>query len=284
MVVELGIALQNYHQSWSRFPSGTIDERGPILNIPMGFHHNWIEGILPQLGEGVRQRKIDPQSSVYDPVNAPVRALTVASFRCPSAMMEGPVSNYAAAHHHVEAPIDENNTGVFFLNSRIRRDDLVDGQSYSILLGEKKEDVLDLGWMSGTPSTLRNAGRFPSIKTRNVSMEFDTAWAQLDGVVGADGLAVSGTRSSQSQDQDVGKRALPNQADLLELAERLWTDPDVAYSPTYVGGFDSAHIVVQFLFADGSVRIVDRQADGGILERLVHRNDGELVPMDAFLD
>jgi prepilin-type processing-associated H-X9-DG protein len=58
----------------------------------------------------------------------------------------------------VEAPIDTNNKGVFFLNSRIMRDDLKDGAAYTLFLGEKFPDNFDLGWLSGTSATLRNTG------------------------------------------------------------------------------------------------------------------------------
>ncbi len=44
-----------------------------------------------------------------------------------------PISSYAGVHHHVEAPIDADNTGVLFLNSRISFDDLVDGPAYTFL-------------------------------------------------------------------------------------------------------------------------------------------------------
>src|SRR4029078_11989737 len=57
-----------------------------------------------------------------------------------------------------EAPIDTTNRGVFFLNSKLARDDIKDGLSYTLFLGEKLVNNFDLGWISGTPSTLRNTG------------------------------------------------------------------------------------------------------------------------------
>jgi hypothetical protein len=63
-------------------------------------------------------------------------------------------------HHHVESPIDADNTGILFLNSQITSDDITDGLQYTLLVGEKRvdESVVDLGWMSGTAATLRNTG------------------------------------------------------------------------------------------------------------------------------
>jgi prepilin-type processing-associated H-X9-DG protein len=61
-------------------------------------------------------------------------------------------------HHDTEAPIDVDQNGMLFLNSRIRRDNVSDGLAYTLILGEKLVEADDLGWMSGTRATLRNTG------------------------------------------------------------------------------------------------------------------------------
>ena len=68
-------------------------------------------------------------------------------------------SNYAGVHHDVEAPIDVNNNGVFFLNSHLRYDDITDGASHTLFFGEKVFDPNDLGWMSGTRATFATLAR-----------------------------------------------------------------------------------------------------------------------------
>lgn len=68
------------------------------------------------------------------------------------------LSNYAACHNDLEAPIDVTNTGVMYLNSHISQKDVTDGTSHTIYVGEKLGDTRDLGWMSGTRATLRNTG------------------------------------------------------------------------------------------------------------------------------
>jgi prepilin-type processing-associated H-X9-DG protein len=78
---------------------------------------------------------------------------------CPSNWADdSPYSSYAGCHHDAEAPIDADNRGVFFLNSRLTRDDLKDGVAYTLFIGEKLIEDTDLGWLSGTPATLRNTG------------------------------------------------------------------------------------------------------------------------------
>ena len=68
----------------------------------------------------------------------------------------------AAAIGSVEAPIAADNRGVLFLNSHVRRDEITDGTSHTLFVGEKLADVDDLGWMSGTRATLRNTGTPPN--------------------------------------------------------------------------------------------------------------------------
>jgi prepilin-type processing-associated H-X9-DG protein len=68
------------------------------------------------------------------------------------------VSSYAGCHHDVEAPIDADNHGVFFLNSRVGKEDVTDGLSATIFVGEKLLTPPDFGWMAGNRSTLRNTG------------------------------------------------------------------------------------------------------------------------------
>jgi len=47
----------------------------------------------------------------------------------------GPMSHYAACHNDTESPIDTKNNGVFFLNSRVRYEDVQDGTSSTIFSG-----------------------------------------------------------------------------------------------------------------------------------------------------
>ena len=66
-------------------------------------------------------------------------------------------TSYAACQNDVEAPIDVDNHGGFYLNSRVRVVDVVDGLSQTIFVGEVAVPS-PLGWMSGTRATLRNTG------------------------------------------------------------------------------------------------------------------------------
>jgi competence protein ComGC len=154
------IAIHHYELQQSRLPSGVVDNVRPIRQAPSGYHHNWISAILPYMEQKTLYSAIDYSAGVYDPPNLVARKMELSLLICPSvgsASEIGPCSSYAGNHHHVPAPIDITNSGVFFLNSRLRQDDIFDGTSNTIYLMEKPIDELDFGWMSGTYSTLRNS-------------------------------------------------------------------------------------------------------------------------------
>ncbi|MCH5372396.1 MAG: DUF1559 domain-containing protein, partial [Planctomycetes bacterium] len=141
---------------------GTLNDTGPIESVPQGYHHDWLEQLLPYMEERNTYNHIDFSVGVYDEKNAPVRDVQIPTLRCPSSSVsqeKWAYSNYAGCHHDVEAPIDVDNNGVFFLNSAVHYEDILDGTTQTIFIGEKLIDVRsDLGWMSGTRWTLRNTG------------------------------------------------------------------------------------------------------------------------------
>ncbi len=111
----------------------------------------------------------DVSAGAYAPANAKVRAAVVATLICPSDPGEDSngdhtiaYNSYVGCHNDVEAPIDKDNHGLLFLNSKIRYSDIEDGSSKTILLSEALVNPADLGWVSGTRATLRNTGSKPN--------------------------------------------------------------------------------------------------------------------------
>lgn len=172
-LMQIGLALHNYEMAHEVLPSGVVNATGPINNRPDGYHAGWLLQILPQIEQQNVYNAVDFTQSVYHVANGRVRAAQINVFFCPSS--SAPISGttpagasvchttYAGNHHHTEAPIAEDNTGVFFLNSAIRYEDITDGSSNTIFVGEKPVDPDDLGWTSGTRATLRNGGTFGRI-------------------------------------------------------------------------------------------------------------------------
>jgi prepilin-type N-terminal cleavage/methylation domain-containing protein len=184
-LMNIGLALQNYLLAHEVLPPGTQNATGPIktpsalavnmvgldvgapeqlVDLSGNYHMGWITQILPYIEQSNAYRKIDFTKSVYAPENATVRGYSIPTLICPSDGGRGAtglvaVTNYRGVHHDQEAPIDVNQNGVLHLNSAVRYEDIPDGSSSTIFVAEA---LLSLnssqGWMSGTRSTLRNAG------------------------------------------------------------------------------------------------------------------------------
>lgn len=153
-------ALQGYESAQEALPAGTLDKQGPIRNVAQGQHISWVVEVLPYLQSRNVYNAIDIEKGAYAPENTDAQKVQVSTLICPSSG-NWSVTNgcsYAGCHHEVEAPIDADNNGVLFLNSAIQLDDIWDGLSHTLFVGEKFPNESDLGWISGTRATLRNTG------------------------------------------------------------------------------------------------------------------------------
>lgn len=160
---QIVLALHNYETQLGVLPPGVVNPTRPLRQQPDGLHTGWFVQILPYMEQWGVHSAIDTRVPVYDPINTTARLAHISTLICPSDP-EGKTGRgigrswYAASHHDVEAPIDEDNHGVFYLNSSTRHADLADGSYCTIFVGEKRMNAADLGWMSGTRATLRNTG------------------------------------------------------------------------------------------------------------------------------
>jgi prepilin-type N-terminal cleavage/methylation domain-containing protein len=162
-MAQIGLAMHNHEFSTERLPSGVINPTGPIRNEAIGQHVSWCVQILPYLEQVNLFEHFDQEAGAYAPANLPARRQRMTVLLCPSNgdesnLQEIATSNYAGCHHDSEAPIDADNHGVLFLNSRLRFSHIRDGSSQTILIGEMLARKDSLGWASGTSATLRNTG------------------------------------------------------------------------------------------------------------------------------
>jgi prepilin-type N-terminal cleavage/methylation domain-containing protein/prepilin-type processing-associated H-X9-DG protein len=164
-ITQLGLAVHNFEFHYEHMPAGVINPEGPIRNEAEGIHVSWIVQILPYLEQQPLSRRFDSTAGAYAEKNAPVRAARISVLNCPS---DGTPTNneagtiarsgYAGCHHDTEAPIDKDNHGLLYLNSKTRFAQIHDGSSMTLLLGEALSGPDSLGWVSGTRATLRNTG------------------------------------------------------------------------------------------------------------------------------
>ncbi len=169
-LAQLGLAIHNYELSWEHFPAGVQNETGPITADENGKDIGFIVLLLPFIDQYGIASNFDIDAGTYAPGNSPARKQVIKLLNCPSSADflnmnqagTAGLSSYAGCHHGSETPIDLDNQGLLFLNSKIKFYDIKDGSSNTIMLGEKLSGSTDLGWASGTRSSLRNTGELLS--------------------------------------------------------------------------------------------------------------------------
>jgi len=265
---QIALSLQSYHATHDVFPSGSVDETGPIASVAHGHQMSWIAATLPFMEQQGVFNAINFDHGAFATENQTARTTTMKTFNCPDSAPEASgwipsslswnggvgspwevgTSTYVGVHHDLEAPIDADNRGVLFLNSRIAAADVSDGLSQTLFLGEIPIPSKNLGWMSGSRSTLRNTGHpINRVDSRTIGV------AKLPG-----GWAAGGER-------------------LVDL-ERAIDSGEAQVPPLFVGGFGSNHAGGSvFAFGDGSVRYLKETIDPFVLRCLGNRLDGEAI-------
>jgi prepilin-type N-terminal cleavage/methylation domain-containing protein/prepilin-type processing-associated H-X9-DG protein len=232
---QIGLAIHNFEFHFEALPPGVTNPTGPIRNEPQGTHVGWIVRVLPYLEQRVLFDKFDQAAGAYADSNAPIRAAQIRPLECPSdgtSMINttGTVARscYAGCYHDAEAPIDADNHGLLFLNSRVKYSDIYDGSSATILLSEALTAPDPLGWVSGTRATLRNTGSIekpsPSLQhaaaATNDEREKETIGSLVVGGFGSHhpgglnvGFADGSTRFLSQNTEPTILRQLGNRAD-----------------------------------------------------------------------
>ncbi len=266
---------------------GVSNPTGPVLNLPQGDHKSWIARVLPYLGEPNRYSAIDWEVGAYHAKNNPVRQGIIGILICPSSPSnEYPGSSYAGVHNDTEAPINADNNGTLFLNSKITLNDLQDGASYTLLGGERLLfGKTDLGWLSGTPSTLRNLGAKLNAELDVPRNQRGDGWAEVPpwykGADQDDSAYIE--YAGEDQQGDSGEAESDQADDPNANADPLYAVGGNPDNPRAVGGFGSYHPgAVAFAFADGSVQTLSESTDQKVLQLLANRNDGAILDQNEF--
>ena len=363
-LAQVGLAIKQYEQSQGVLPMGTVNETGPIRNVPIGNHMGWIPRILPHLEQMPLYESIDFNKGVYDPANQSVWVSPRPQIlSCPSdgggyrSGRRHP--NYMVCSGGIETPIDVDNNGVFFLNSKLRSRDIPDGTSNTIWVGEapifesvnrnqsqrygitfilpeldendvSENDVSEddgfamsneyvyggLGWMSGTPGTIRNTGYplntfvgpladwpmpfqesrsfsgldtnvFPwSKKLADTHLQNDGGMMPIEPSSLSDGFVTSDEESETFEYFESNTDTLTAPGEIAEdetVENDLPPDPAVVWAKELpgqfkAGGYGSYHTdVVNFLFGDGSVHTVSKSIDLPVLQNMGNRADGQVI-------
>ena len=253
-LMQLGIAVQNYHSTFQVLPPGAINQSGPIETAESGYHMSWIVQLLPGMSQEPLFKTVDFTAGAYAAPNRKARSTELTIQYCPSDKYEPDQgmfrTSYVGCTGGEDVPIDTDNNGLFFLNSSVRYRQIRDGASNTILNGERIfEDVVlaDLGWMSGTSATLRHSDAVINVR--------------LNGLPNR----LSNRESSDTVDE----------GDAYEEGEPVSTMPPPP--KLAIGGFSSRHKgLANFGFSDGSVRSLSENLDPFVFRRLGNREDGHM--------
>jgi prepilin-type N-terminal cleavage/methylation domain-containing protein/prepilin-type processing-associated H-X9-DG protein len=147
---QMGLALQNYHDSWKVLPygykaTGAYSDGATDTNPGWG----WATYILPYLEQANLYKSLNLSLNVQDPSNTGIQVM-LKSYLCPSdnlppAAFSVPGSNvlaapssYAACTGGDESAVNAaTGLGVFYRNSKTALTDIRDGTSTTILVGER---------------------------------------------------------------------------------------------------------------------------------------------------
>jgi prepilin-type N-terminal cleavage/methylation domain-containing protein/prepilin-type processing-associated H-X9-DG protein len=296
-LMQFGVALHNYDMAHGALPPGSVDAKGPITHLPIGFHHSWIVQILPMLEQSAAYQKIDHTRSIYDKSNFAVRSYHFQLLTCPSSPSHVLYSNYAGVCDSREVPIDLTNNGCLFLNSRVRIGDIFDGSSSTLLIGEKLVDESELGWSSGTRAALRNTGNPlqrgtffnvglpPGFVGSSYDLEGELAEIEVaaDQQSSEEDMATESLKLSDAWDTE-GKVAVAYKMSAkppeswLQIKDLPTFPTKTAIAGAGVGGFGSYHSGgASFTFADGSVRFLSQSIDRIAFQKMANRADGDLI-------
>jgi len=244
-----GLALHNYHDTYSAFPPGWIGVQANVSHMegPSGFA--WGAHTLPYLDQASLYGQINFNVSLLDPTNDVARKAVLGVFRCPSDSStdtwqlgeEGnptnilatlPTANYVGSFGTegaedlcVAAPFPASQCrgdGMFSHNSKLRIVDITDGTSNTILLGEHKSDR---------------------------KLDWHSTWV---------GLVPGGEEAT---------------ARFLGVSDHTPNHPAL-----HIDDFSSWHTGgVHLLFGDGRVRFLTQSVDLGVFRAITTRAGGEVV-------
>ena len=315
-VAQLGLALCEYHTIHNSLPPGAIGAAQTAGDRVVGPNYadaywSWGSQILPLIESPNVYRAIDFAAGPLDASHDLLHEIRETRWQCPTDGI-GSLSqpSYVGIHSHASGPITADDSGLLFLNSSIRWDDVRDGRATTLMVAETSLKGGGISYLTGGLNTLRSA---------TVSRRYD-----LWQVTNFDPVSVPKHRAYAA----IGDRT----AEYLESGAAMWDDeleafrashaaddgtlPEIESLPAYpdlprelrlyltgdfefvdanrlangdqtfevppdwaaevaAGGLSSSHpFTVNAATADGAVHAMNKQIDMKVLSAMGHRDDG----------
>jgi prepilin-type processing-associated H-X9-DG protein/prepilin-type N-terminal cleavage/methylation domain-containing protein len=265
---QIGLALANYSSAFGAYPPGWIDW-GPSLDIPAWGWGARLLGFLEQspLAPG------DLLGQYFaTQATATVQTTTLAVFLCPSSprgglvdtqFQDGPQSfmfDQFAPSNYVGSAGNKNplyfpqtSGGIFFNNSAVEAASITDGTSSTLLVGERSRDLSEATWSGGF---MANNCTGPSWPVQVCDLGVTSFTLSNAGPATAPGYK--------------GLTVFPG----IQVPNDRQPGPS-GYRSLHPGGCN-------FLFCDGSVRLVKETVNAPIFAALSTRAGGEVVGGDHY--
>jgi prepilin-type processing-associated H-X9-DG protein len=256
---QIGLALHGYHEAMKSFPPG-YQTQAAADNSDLGPGWGWAAFLLDNLEQTNLKRTIRFDLKISDPANARPRTSTVPILVCPSEIAVGTFTvvdangnavtdvaraSYVAMNGVLGVSSDAvDNNGAFLRNKLMRIADIKDGLSNTLFVGERCTSMSSTTWTGAVTNGVVPAQRYPDPADQLANAELASALILAHG----------------SRDH------LPNNP--------LVFDADATASYHIQG--------VNFLFGDGSVRMIRSSIDGLVYEALLTRSGGEVINGGAY--
>ncbi len=167
---QLSLALLEAHDANQAFPAGYLSEVN-AAGAETGPGWGWGTLILPQIEQSALYQAIDLRLGIEHPSNT-ARLTVLSEFLCPSdetrttwdaesrdatgtptgVICEVASANYVGMYGTSDPGVDGD--GIFFRNSHVRLQDITDGASHTIALGERSHQLGEATWTGAVTGTL----------------------------------------------------------------------------------------------------------------------------------
>jgi prepilin-type N-terminal cleavage/methylation domain-containing protein/prepilin-type processing-associated H-X9-DG protein len=185
---QMGIALHNYHDALGCLPPGYIAGSEDITSTTPGW--SWGTMIMPYLELSNANFTLNTLLPIEDPSNASGVQQRLPIFLCPSdiypdspftitsdpadtvVVIQTTPCSYAGNVGNDSSEVDDNAVrwnGVLYRNSQIRLDDITDGTSTTIVIGERAWAQTKGTWVGAPQGALIRAGSMNAFSTVTAS-------------------------------------------------------------------------------------------------------------------
>ncbi|QDT34230.1 DUF1559 domain-containing protein [Thalassoglobus polymorphus] len=165
---QLGLALHNYYDLYNHFPHGTV----PNDDLEPEDRLSWIVSVLPFIEEAALYKQFDLKSGWESEKNVRNAEMVIPTLNHPSEPVNR-VKGYGATSYVGVAgvgpkgptlPVNDPKAGMFGYNRRTRIQDVTDGLSNTLAIGETNDPQ---PWAAGGKGTIRPLDKQPYINGGN---------------------------------------------------------------------------------------------------------------------